>query len=319
MEPIDRCIRRADWFQRRRDLLALGYTDRHIRVALAAHTIFRVRQGWFSVPDAPEVGIRAVRVGGRLAGVAALEAYGLRVPRREAVDIVVAANACRLREPDDRLRRLDFGGAVRIHWTEHGRRGTGSVWRTSVDDALLLVLSTEKRDIAVACASAVMRYLGFTQRWLESVFERAPARVRGWVSLVSDQDDAHGETFVRLWFHDAGVWCESQPRIGNGRRLDFRVGPNTYVEVDGAQHDPLWTGTGGSSRHKDVSTDVFVAATGGTVLRFDYAMLYGHWDECLAATRQAVADDVELVARRERNPAVPNPVRALRRSRKRAS
>ena len=319
MEPIDRRIRRADWFLRRRDLLGMGYTDRHIRVALADHSIFRVRQGWFSVPDAPAAAIRAVRVGGRLTGVASLETYGLRVPRRPAVDIAVAANASRLREPHDRLRRLQSDAAVRVHWTENRGRTTGSVWRSSVDDALALVLSTEERDIAVACASAVMRYLNWSTRRIEKVFERAPARARGWLALVSDQDDAHGETFVRLWYHDAGVWCESQPRIGNGRRLDFRVGPNTYVEVDGAQHDPRWTGEGGSSRHRDVSTDVFVAASGGTVLRFDYAMLYGHWDECLAATRKAVADDVELVSRRKRNPAVPNPVRALRRAEKRAS
>jgi len=316
MDSIARHLRRRDWFARRRDLLASGYTDAHIRAALRAHTIFRVRQGWYSVPDAPEAAIRAVRVGGRLAGVAVLESYGLRVPRRELVDVVVAANACRLRDPGDRARRLPHNSGVRVHWDD-GAHG-GSVWRTSLDDALALILRTESRDIAVACASAIMRYQGWSRRRLEKIFREAPEHARAWVDLVSDQDEAHGETFARLWYLDAGIPCESQPRIGNGRRLDLRVGPNTYVEIDGAQHDPLWTGEGGSSRHTDVATDVYVASRGGSVLRFDYAMLYGQWAECLAATRRAIADDVELVARRRRHPAVPNPVRALWTAAKRA-
>lgn len=289
----------------------MGYSDAQLRAALASQSIFRVRQGWYSVPDAPEAAIRAVRVGGRLTGIAALESYGLRVPRRELTDLAVPANACRLRDQRDRTRRLT-GDGVRIHWTEHRGARRGSVWPFPLDDALLVVLCGESRDVAVACASAVMRYRGWSTERLERVFRRAHSAARSWLSLVSDQDDSHGETLVRLWYRDAGVWCESQPRIGNGRRLDFRVGPNTYVEVDGAQHDPSWTGEGGSSHHTDIVTDVYVASKGGRVLRFDYAMLYGAWEQCLAATRRAVADDIELEARRERDPVVPRRARSGR-------
>ena len=314
MESIENRVRRSDWFLRRRDLLASGYTDAQIEASLAAHAIFRVRQGWFSVPDAPEAAVRAVRVGGRLTGVAALESYGLRVPRRAVVDVAVPANASRLRRPTDRHAPLEPSDGTRIHWLDTPLTRQSSRWRVSVDDALLMVLRTEERDVAVACASAVMRYLGWGRARLSAVFARAPARVRLLEPLVSDKDDAHGETFVRLWFGDAGVWCESQPRVVNGRRLDFRVGPNTYVEVDGRQHDPDWTGEGESSRPKDVETDIAVAAAGGTVLRFDYRMLYTAWDQCLAAVQRAVADDVELAARRRTSPAVPRRVTTLRTS-----
>ena len=97
MESLDRHIRRRGLFLRRRDLLAHGYTDDDIRAALELGVIFRVRQGWYSVPDAPPAGVHAVRVGGRLTGISALESYGLRVPRRALVHVAVPINACRLR------------------------------------------------------------------------------------------------------------------------------------------------------------------------------------------------------------------------------
>jgi hypothetical protein len=162
METVAEAIRRRDWFLRRRDLLRLGYSDRDIRLALAAHTIFRVRQGWFSVPDAPAPAVQAVRVGGRLTGVAALQSYGLRVSRRDVLDVAVAPNGCRLREPGDRAKRLAdvVDDSVRVHWIDRVRSAHSSTWRVSIDDALLVVVCTESRNIAVACASAIMRFKG---------------------------------------------------------------------------------------------------------------------------------------------------------------
>lgn len=52
MMPIDTIVRCSGWLLRRRDLLTRGYTDAVIRAALADHSIFRVWQGWYSVPDA---------------------------------------------------------------------------------------------------------------------------------------------------------------------------------------------------------------------------------------------------------------------------
>src|SRR5690554_2894244 len=123
MESVSRAIRRHGMFLRRRDLLGLGYLDRHIRYELGQRRIFRVRQGWYSVPDAPESAVLAVRVGGRLTGVSALETYGLRVPRRPQLHVAVPVGACRLRKPLDRYRRLTTRDPVRVHWVD--RRGLG--------------------------------------------------------------------------------------------------------------------------------------------------------------------------------------------------
>jgi very-short-patch-repair endonuclease len=309
MEPVERRIRREGWFLRRRDLLGMGYSDGRLRAALARKSVFRVRHGWYSVPAAPESGVRAVRVGGRLTGVSALEAYGIPVPRQATLHVAVPANACRLRNPLDRRRRLDATGAIALHWADRPRSEHHDSWRVPMDDALLAVLQHESREIAVACASALMRRRRWSRARVARVFERAPARVRCWLALVSALDDSHGETFVRLWLVDAGVPFEQQAYVAGAGHLDFRVSPNTYVEVDGAQHDPSWTGESPSSYENDHDRDAIVATEGGTTLRFTYRQLYGNWARCLAAIERSIADDRELVARRARDPIVPRAAR----------
>ncbi|MEY2848064.1 MAG: hypothetical protein RI885_729, partial [Actinomycetota bacterium] len=66
MRTVAQAIVDHGMFLRRRDLLALGYTDGSITSALEGRRVFRVRHGWYSVPQAPTEAIEAVRVGGRL-------------------------------------------------------------------------------------------------------------------------------------------------------------------------------------------------------------------------------------------------------------
>jgi hypothetical protein len=315
VDGVEQTIRALGMFARRRDLMQRGFGDSQIRAALSAHRIFRVRQGWFSVPDAPDNAVAAVRVGGKLTGVAALASYGLRVPRRESIDVVVPRGACRLRSPTDRTAPLATSERVRIHWTDDPYVGRqDSPWRVSLDDAILFLLKSESRDIAIACCSAVARYKRWRPRRVAAVFARAPHRAAGWLPLVCALDDSHGETFVRLWLTDAGIPWESQPRYPGVGRIDGRVSPNVYVEIDGAQHDPDWTGETPSTYGLDHDRDATVAIGGGTVLRYVYRQLYSDWARCLAAIGRARDDDLELIARREQRPAPPRSLRRKRRS-----
>lgn len=317
VDPVERSIRRSDLFARRRDLLARGFSDRDIRRAHAARRIFRVRHGWYAVPSAPEAAVRAVRVGGRLTGVSALETYGLPVPRRERSVVAVQRNACRLRRPSDRRARRIRSDPVDVLWVDTPRGDHRSPWRVTIDDALLSVLEHESRDVAVACASAIMRHKRWSRARLARVFSRAPSHCRCWLALVSALDDSHGETFVRLWLLDAGIPMESQPFVRGVGFLDGRVSPNTYIEVDGAQHDPRWTGESESSYEGDHDRDTTMASNGNTVLRFTYRQLYTEWPKCLAAVQRRIADDLELVERRSQRPSPPRSLAVVRRKRRR--
>ena len=312
MQAIERVIRSRGFFLRRRDLLALGYTDGAIQRALRAHRIFRVRQGWYSVPSAPEAGIRAVRVGGRLTGISALEDLGLRVPRQANLYVAVKPTASRLRRATDRHARVEVDDAVKVLWTGTGSGGTP--WRVSISEALLAVLSTQTRDVAVACCSAALRHRKITASALADVFAKAPERARRWAALPSALDDSHGETFVRLWLLDAGVPCEQQPYVPGVGHLDFRLSPHSYVEVDGAQHDPRWTGDAPSSYERDHDRDTSMSIDGSRVQRFTYRQLYSDWPRVLAAIERAIADDLALTALRARRP-----YRPVKRKRRRIS
>jgi very-short-patch-repair endonuclease len=304
MQPIEQRIRSSGLFLRRRDLLPLDYTDAQIRISLASHRIFRVRHGWYSVPDAPEAAVRAVRVGGRLTSVSALETYGLPVPHRPALHIAVPATASRLRTADDRRRRLDPGDGVRVHWVDRRGRG-GSVWRVSIDDALLATLIKEPRDVAVACASAVMRHEHWAQGRMDEVFRRAPPEARRWRGLVSMLDDSHGETLFRLWSLDAGFVFAQQVAVAGIGRFDFQVGPRTFVEVDGGQHDPNWSDPQSSSWEKDHDWDTSMAIIGNRVLRYTYRQLYRDFPRVLQAVRRAIEDDLAAGHWRAAHPNAP--------------
>jgi very-short-patch-repair endonuclease len=306
-------------FLRRRDLLRLGHGDRAIREALRAHVIFRVRHGWYATPSGKtDVAIRAIRVGGRLTGRSALASYGLRVPRPARVQVAVPRNACRLRKPTDKGERLGADDGIDIEWVDPARLTTDpTVWRATVDDALLSVLKSDDRDIAVACCDLVMRYEKWSWARLDAVFARAPARVQGWRALVVADSDAHGETFVRLWCADVGIRFVPQPRITGVGRLDGRISPHVYIEIDGAQHAEDWGDEETdvpSSFEPDHARDAAMTIRGDTVLRFTYRQILADWDTCLAAMERAIADDVALTRYRTRHPFVRRGFTKRRRS-----
>ena len=180
--------------------------------------------------------------------------------------------------------------------------GDGLRWRVSASDALLEVLRREPRDIAVACASAVMRSGRWSDDRMDLLFQRAPLQVAPWRKLVSRFDDSHGETFLRLWLIDAAIAFKQQVAITGIGRFDFQVGPHTFVEVDGAQHDESWVGSTSGSWHKGHDWDTSMAIIGNTVLRFTYRQLYTDLPRVLAAIRRSVEDDVAFTDYRMTRP-----------------
>ncbi len=310
METLARVIQQRGGFLRRRDLLPLGFSDANLRSALARGAIFRVRHGWYSIPGVDDRAARAVRVGGRLTGLSALETYGIRVPRGRPLSVAVPSNANRLRSPADRRARLRPREAS-IVWVDGG--SGPSSWRVPLADALLAVLVHESRLVAVACCSAALQKRLIRPRALERVFDRAPQRCRTWMPLVSELDESHGETEFRIRYRESGRECEQQITIESIGRFDFRVSAHVYVEIDGGQHDPDWTGDEASSWEHDLERDAAMAVRGDRVLHFGYRQLATAWPTILAAIDRAVADDAALAARRRRHPYRPRVAQRKRR------
>lgn len=300
MRTIAHTISDHGMFLRRRDLLALGFNDDAITSALESGSVFRVRQGWYSLPDAPQAAVEAVRVGGRLTGRSALESYGVPVPRSKLVQIAVARNACRLRSPTDRRSRLSAPDRRDVRWVETGSaKFVGSRWRVSVTDALSEVIRIESRDITVACCDLVINGGWLTAREVDALFAEASNGRASWGGLVDGRSEAHGETFVRLWLEDAGIPFQPQTTIAGVGRLDGRVSSGVCIEVDGTQHasaDPPARAGRLSPFEDDHRRDIAIVFTDQRSLRFTYRQLYLQWDRCLAAVRHLLAEEERIAA-----------------------
>ena len=269
-------------FLRRCDLIALGFSDARIDTALRQHRIFRVRQGWYSVPDAPQAGVEAVRVGGKLTGLSALLSYGLIVPEPALLQVAVRETASRLRSPTDRRQRRTRSSPVRVFWTlsDDGP----SPWRVTVLGALAVVMTYEEREVVVAAISAALHRQLIDHHELAALFAAAGRRARGLIGSLSPFDESFGETFVRLRLQDAGIVVEQQVEVEGAGWYDFRVHPAVYVEVDGSQH-----GEPGQWR-EDHRRDILLAARGARVIRVTYAQLLHQWPAVLTAIKRAIAD-----------------------------
>lgn len=285
---------------RRRDLLIAGYTDHQIRHALRARSMFRVRHGWYALTDTSDIVVRVIRVGGRLTGLAALHNLGMFLPKPTLIDIAVPRGAANLREPDQRRVRLRHdrgsgGGSasgVRINWIDSPRRNrASSSWLATEDEALLVVLRRETREVAVACCDALLHYRNWTLKRLDAVFADAPARVASWRKSVDGRAEAWGETVARLRLTDAGIPFEPQVTI-SGRRYDARVSPRVFLEIDGMQHSDAWVGPVASTFESDHDRDILTVIDGGRTIRVTYRQLESWWAPCLEAIRVAWVEDV---------------------------
>jgi very-short-patch-repair endonuclease len=292
VEPIAQHMHRCGRVLRRRDLIGAGFTDHEIRSALRTRRIFRVRHGWFALPDTSDLIVQVIRVGGRLTGLAALRNLGLFLPAPKVMDIAVPRSAANLRQPNDRRARLRPSAGVRINWVDSPRRErSSSNWLATADEALLVVLRRESREIAVACCDALLNSRTLTQKRLDTVFADAPARVHSWRRCVDGRAEAWGETAARLRLTDAGIPFEPQVTVG-GRRYDGRVSPGVFLEIDGMQHSEDWVGAVTSTFESDHDRDILTTIEGARTIRVTYRQLESWWEPCLEAIRVAWAIDV---------------------------
>ncbi len=286
---------------RRCDLLAAGFADRDIRRAHSARHIFRVRHGWYARAGTADAVTRAVRVGGMVTGVEALRLRGLFLPRPPRVDIAVPRNSAALRSPTRMRQRLAASDPVRVHWVTTPRNSLRSRdWLADEDDALVLILHTAPRDLAVAACDGVVRYLGWDASRLDAAFRRAPRRVQAWRALVDGRADSWGESAVRLQLMDAGIGMEPRAEVAGVGLFDGRVSEGVFIEVDGAQHDESWAGDDPSSFERDHLKDVGLAAIGARSIRITYKLFESRWADCVAAIRVAIDCDRRLRRTRQR-------------------
>lgn len=246
----------------RADLRSLGFGPRQIARAVARGELLRVRRDRYLTRPAPDLE-RAVRVGGRLACVSLLAAYGVFVFDGAHLHVHLDHSMSRLRSPDDAMHALGrrHRESLRLHWRRLLRppQGLGMV---DIFDALAQAVLCQAAWAAVATVDSVLHRGLMSASEVAEVFAGLPRRYLVVLRLADASAESGSETFMRLILRQLGLRYRTQVRIPGVGRVDFLVEGWLIVECDSKAHHEGW-----GAQRRDRRRDLAAAALGFATLR----------------------------------------------------
>jgi very-short-patch-repair endonuclease len=243
------------------DLASAGVGRRKLTVLVAQGTLRRPRLGWYSTLSPTHPRFRAVRIGGRLTGLSALDDMGAWILRRPTgVEVAVARGSARLRRDP---------GAV-VHWVaERGTPSSPAV--VGLGEALVRVILDHDLEVSVPCLDWAL----FTGRLDRIEFERLilalPKSARGIRDWVDPRSQSVLESTARVRLRRAGWTVVTQVGLRElDGWIDMVVGDGVALELDGRTYHQS---TFESDRRKDLT----ITIEGRHSIRVSREMLIHDW------------------------------------------
>ncbi len=217
------------------ELRAQGFSRPQIEAGLALGLIVRARRDVYVRQTASEALVRALRIGGRLACASAAVELGLWAPSDDRLHVHVWDGSTRLRDAEDRRKRLVRRDGVVLHWKDLDA-ADGTRCATSVSSAVRSIARCLGVVDAIRVAdSALQRGLAEhseMQRALEGfAWNEEPA-----IEAVTALCGSGYETDAKLLLLAAGLAFEQQVHVPRVGIVDFVVCGCVIVEVDGREH-----------------------------------------------------------------------------------
>lgn len=252
--------------------LALSASEHRALVRAAQRDlVLRVRTGVYALPDLSADVLHAARVGGRVAGISALEHHGLWVPPRAAAALHIEVGESM------RIRDAVHDMPVIVHWMPAIARPRFCV--APLDAALARAAADLPRPHAVAVLDSALRRSPLTPIDLRFLAQHWRPRARAAAALADGRAESGTESIMRVLLLDAGIRATPQVRlpIGDLARADLLVGDRLIIECDSDAHhsDP-------ASRRADLLRDALLMSLGFIVLRVDYRRVLRHPDQVVA-------------------------------------
>ncbi|WP_193554485.1 glycyl-tRNA synthetase [Glaciihabitans arcticus] len=283
MVTIARIVHSLGGIAQKQHLVARGARDLDLTRAFRSGSVIRARQGWYSTLPEDDLRVRAVRVGGRLTGISAIEALGGWVVEHTVLHVSVPVNAARQRSPVNRFVPLRRRGDVELHWDppELGDRGDFS--SVALRDALRRVILDESFEQAIAALDWAL-HVGlmddFDLELLLLTVPRELRHIRDWVDVTCESlPESLARTRLRIAGHnvETQVWLEE-----TGEREDLVVDGQVGVDVDGREfHEPYF--------ERDRRKDDVVNRAGLHAMRPSAAVVFRRWDGLQRAVAVALA------------------------------
>lgn len=253
------------------ELRRYGVSGDAVVAAAVDGTAVRLRKGVYANDARSAVAVAAAH-GGSVTCVSALRAHGIW--------LLDAASSLHV--------NVGINGRVHPHYRcaciDHHEGKTTVFGVASAVDAL---------KVAWRCLTLESYFVAFESAWRlgllseqnrRSLIEAVPERIACWLRRARGDADSGLESLFRFRMMLIGVEFESQVRIPNVGRVDFRCG-RVLIEIDGrANHE------GDSERARDLARDANAVQRGYVTLRFTYAMVVHHWPSTQAAVLAAIDD-----------------------------
>lgn len=251
----------------RADLLGAGANSRSLTTAVAGGQLIRVRRDHYALPGTPRSIVQAVRIGGRIGCLSALEEYGVFAIAKTFTHAHLDRAASRTRHPNSRRLRLTDRerDGVEVHWGSLIDKSDGSEYAVGLLDALAQVLMCQHRWHAVASIDNALYLKLISETDLREVFAHLPSHLRPLLAAVDGRAEAGQETVLRMVLTESGVHCEPQVEVEGVGRVDLIVEGCVAVEADSRLAHDGW-----ELHVRDRNRDVDIARMGIPTLRPAY-------------------------------------------------
>ena len=260
-------------------LRAGGATVASIRLRIGRGEIYRVINGWYGNSSTPQQAVLAMRIGGRLGCVSALDLHGAWHPPGCGVHVIFPSHASGRRSAG-----RDRGAAVVRHWHDSTDR-TGSAFAVApIELALAEALQCQPNHYLLAILDSLLHRRLITRNRLEAIVHRAPARVHHLLDHIDARSESGTESITRYRLTMSGLVTKIQVTLREKDRLDLEIDDWLAIEIDGRKHHAQR-----AAFTKDRRRVVRVMREGRIVLQFSSATVISEWEFVIETIRAVMA------------------------------
>jgi very-short-patch-repair endonuclease len=266
-------------------LLGGGISRGGLAAALASGALVRVRRDRYMRGDALRAARDAVRIGGRLTCLSALQLFGVFVFSNSVTHVHIVRGMSRMRSAKTKAGALEprRKRPQRLHWLPLVRPHEATDAQVGIVDALVPgVLCQEPRHAIATIDSALNKGL-IELADLGDIFAALPRRFAVLRALVDGRAQSGPETLVRLMARALGCRVELQSWFEGVGFVDLVINGWLVIECDSKEFHESW-----EQQVKDRNRDLALAALGYVTLRLTAAQIMYRPDEVRAAIRQLI-------------------------------
>lgn len=262
-----------------KELHSAGETTASIRGSILRAERYRVIGGWYATARTPKSAVLAMRIGGRMGCVSALQLYGAWCPPDCGLHVVFPSSASGRRSAG-----REQGLSIVRHW--HGRADrTGSAFAVApIELALAEALECQPNHYLVAILDSILHNHLMSRNRLEVIVRRAPARVHHLLHHLDARSESGTESITRYRLTMSGIATKIQVTLRQKDRLDLEIDDWLAIEIDGRKHHAQE-----AAFTKDRKRVVRVMREGRLVLQFAYATVIYEWEFVIETIRAVMA------------------------------